>query len=292
MSTRIYKNLFLISLSLLALLFASSVWAEEVTQAVSFTTRPMEGQEKTYELLVNDDVVLRYRSMVKGLTAEQRASIILERVKGMGAQLIRGPIKIGFLNGAHVITVGEKLLVTVTQSDWESNNTTGEGLAFVWANNLKTALHTATNKTIDTPLAAKENDGTGDLNTAGDRELKMLELVNEERLQAGIGALEMDYELVRIARLKSADMIENKYFDHTSPKYGDPFKMMESFGIKYKLAGENLAGDQTVEKAHESLMNSPGHRRNILKPDYTHIGIGIVEGGPYGIMFTQLFIGK
>jgi uncharacterized protein YkwD len=67
---------------------------------------------------------------------------------------------------------------------------------------------------------------------------------------------------------------------------------MKSYGISYKYAGENIAGAPTVEKAHSSLMNSPGHRRNILNPNYTHVGIGIIDGGPYGKMFTQLFISK
>ena len=68
--------------------------------------------------------------------------------------------------------------------------------------------------------------------------------------------------------------------------------MLREFGIQYGYAGENLAGNQSVEKAHEALMASPGHRQNILNPNYTHIGIGIVKGGSYGTMFTQLFIEK
>ena len=57
------------------------------------------------------------------------------------------------------------------------------------------------------------------------------------------------------------------------------------------MAGENLAGAPTVERAHSGLMNSPGHRANILNPNFTHVGIGIVDGGPYGKMYTQTFIG-
>lgn len=280
MPTKFYRTFLIISLVLLLLFSAASAQAEEASQPVSFKTRPMAEQEHTYELVVNDQIVLRYRSMSQGMDAAQRAALILERVKELGPQLVEGPITTGVINGAHVITVREKLLITVTQSDFEANNSTGEGLAQVWAGNLQAALHL-------------EKDGDpAPLSEAGAAEQKMLELVNKERAQAGAKPLAMDNELVRIARLKSADMIENKYFDHTSPRYGDPFTMLQSFGIKYKLAGENLAGDQTVEKAHQALMNSPGHRKNILNPGYTHIGIGIVEGGPYGAIFTQLFIGK
>ncbi|MFZ5945319.1 MAG: stalk domain-containing protein [Bacillota bacterium] len=121
-------------------------------------------------------------------------------------------------------------------------------------------------------------------------EVQMLELVNEEREKAGLEPLVMEARLVDLARLKSLDMIEKNYFNHTSPTYGDPFAMMEKYGVEYWLAGENLAGNSSVAGAHEALMNSPGHRANILKPDFTHVGIGIVKGGPYGIMFTQMFI--
>lgn len=68
--------------------------------------------------------------------------------------------------------------------------------------------------------------------------------------------------------------------------------MMKDFGINYVQAGENIAGNQDVQKAHDALMNSPGHRKNILSSDFTHIGIGIKKGGPYGYMFTQMFISK
>lgn len=290
MATRFSKSLLLILFVLFGFFNAVSARAEEPSQGVAFKTQPMEGQREVYELLVNNKIVLRYRSMAQGFNAEQRAAIILNRVKELGTRLIEGPIDVSIINGAHVITVNKNLLITVTQSDWEANNTSGEGLARIWADNLITALHIDTNNTAYNPPAADKNAGATNMNKANDSELKMLELVNKERLEAGISPLEMDLELVRIARLKSADMIENDYFDHTSPKYGDPFTMMQSFGVKYKAAGENLAGDQTVEKAHQALMNSPGHRKNILNPDYTHIGIGIVEGGQYGSIFTQLFI--
>ncbi len=122
-------------------------------------------------------------------------------------------------------------------------------------------------------------------------ERQMWELVNAERTSRGLKALEIHPGLVKLARLKSQDMITHNYFAHQSPSYGSPFEMMQKEGIGYRFAGENLAGASTVERAHQALMNSPGHRANILNPNYTHIGIGIVSGGPYGQMFTQMFIG-
>lgn len=122
-----------------------------------------------------------------------------------------------------------------------------------------------------------------------DLEWQMLDLVNQERAKAGVKPLQMDSKLVELARLKSQDMIDKNYFAHTSPTYGDPFQMMRSFGVTYTTAGENLAGNPSLTGAHTSLMNSPGHRANILNPDFTHVGIGVVKGGKYGMMITQLF---
>jgi len=121
-------------------------------------------------------------------------------------------------------------------------------------------------------------------------EQQMVDLVNQERKKVSLQPLEVDMRLVKVARMKSQDMIDNNYFSHQSPTFGSPFDMMKSQGISYGYAGENLAGNQSVLAAHTSLMNSAGHRANILNVNYKHFGIGIVHGGPYGIMFTQEFI--
>ena len=122
-------------------------------------------------------------------------------------------------------------------------------------------------------------------------EQQLWELVNAERTSRGLKALEVHQGLVKLARMKSQDMITHNYFAHQSPTYGSPFDMMRREGITYRFAGENLAGSSTVERAHNALMNSPGHRANILNANFTHVGIGIINGGPYGKMFTQMFIG-
>jgi uncharacterized YkwD family protein len=122
-------------------------------------------------------------------------------------------------------------------------------------------------------------------------EQQMWQLVNMERTSRGLNALQIHPGLVKLARMKSQDMITHNYFSHQSPTYGSPFDMMRREGISYRFAGENLAGAPTVERAHTALMNSPGHRANILNPNFTHIGIGIIDGGMFGKMFTQMFIG-
>ncbi|MBH0169831.1 MAG: CAP domain-containing protein [Bacillota bacterium] len=123
------------------------------------------------------------------------------------------------------------------------------------------------------------------------QEKQMLNLVNQEREKQGLPALKADPELTKVARVKAKDMIDNNYFDHNSPTYGSPFDMMKKFGVEYNTAGENLAGNSSVDGAHTSLMNSQGHRENILKSEYTSVGIGVVDGGQYGKMFVQMFKG-
>ncbi len=123
-------------------------------------------------------------------------------------------------------------------------------------------------------------------------EREMIKLVNQERRKNNLQALATDPELTRIARIKAQDMVENNYFSHYSPNYGSPFDMMDSFGIEYLTAAENLAANATVEKAHNSLMNSSGHRQNILNPNFTHIGVGVKPSQKYGYIFVQMFIGK
>ncbi|GMQ61662.1 CAP domain-containing protein [Vallitalea maricola] len=123
-------------------------------------------------------------------------------------------------------------------------------------------------------------------------EQQLINLINESRKQNGLKALTADNQLSEIARIKSKDMIDNNYFSHNSPTYGNPFDMLKNFGIQYLSAAENIAGNKSVQEAHEALMNSPGHRKNILNPEFTHVGVGIQKGSKYGYMFTELFIKK
>ena len=126
--------------------------------------------------------------------------------------------------------------------------------------------------------------------TVADFEAEVVRLVNVERAKQGLSALESDWQLSRVARYKSQDMHDNKYFSHTSPVYGSPFQMMKSFGISYRSAGENIArGQRTPAAVVNAWMNSSGHRANILNASFTHIGVGYVADGNY---WTQMFIRK
>lgn len=121
-------------------------------------------------------------------------------------------------------------------------------------------------------------------------EQEVIRLVNEIRVEKGLKALTYDWELARVARYKSQDMKDNKYFSHNSPVYGTPFQMIKNFGISYRSAGENIAkGYSTPQAVVNGWMNSSGHRANILNANYTRIGVGYVAGGNY---WTQMFISK
>ena len=121
-------------------------------------------------------------------------------------------------------------------------------------------------------------------------EQEVLRLVNVERANAGLSALQNDLELARVAEDKSQDMHDKGYFSHTSPTYGSPFDMMKNYGITYKSAGENIAqGQKTAAAVVDAWMNSEGHRANILNAKYTHMGVGYVKDGNY---WTQMFIQK
>lgn len=123
-------------------------------------------------------------------------------------------------------------------------------------------------------------------------EQAMLNLVNKARADAGLGALQFDAELQKVARIKAKDMVDKNYFSHQSPTYGSPFDMMRQFGISFKTAGENIAGNQTVDAAFKAWMASPGHKANILNGSFNYTGIGIVSGSSYGKIFVQMFIGR
>lgn len=120
-------------------------------------------------------------------------------------------------------------------------------------------------------------------------ESEVIRLVNEARAQNGLKPLSANWELSRVARYKSQDMVDRRYFSHTSPTYGTPFQMIKSFGLTYRTAGENIAyGQSSPQAVFNAWMNSSGHRANILNSSYTKIGVGYVPSGHY---WTQLFIG-
>ncbi len=120
-------------------------------------------------------------------------------------------------------------------------------------------------------------------------ENRMVDLVNGERVKVGVKPLVSDSKIVVVARGHSRDMFVRRYFSHIDPDGNDPLHRMLAGGVSFTVVGENIAYAPDVDVAHSGLMNSEGHRRNILDPQFHRIGIGVIDAGVYGKMFTQNF---
>jgi uncharacterized protein YkwD len=139
------------------------------------------------------------------------------------------------------------------------------------------------NETVN--LHAKVTNGSID----AEAEQEMFRLVNTERVKAGLEPVFFDDDLRDVARAHSQDMFARGYFSHYTPEGLSPFDRMERAGIDFTYAGENLALAPSTDLAMQGLMNSPGHRANILNPNFKKIGIGVIDGGMYGKMYSQEF---
>lgn len=122
-----------------------------------------------------------------------------------------------------------------------------------------------------------------------DLEAQMLAMVNAERRAAGLKPLQADPELTQVARAHSRDMLARGYFSHYSPEGDDLRDRLRRQRVGYLNAGENLALAPTLHSAHNGLMHSPGHRANILRPQFGRLGVGILDAGAHGLMVTQAY---
>ncbi|HEY1024324.1 MAG TPA: CvpA family protein [Sphingobacteriaceae bacterium] len=148
-------------------------------------------------------------------------------------------------------------------------------------NNL--TVEPSSDKTVELHFTVKDPTPRPDL------EVKMLEMLNKERRKRGVAPLKHDPQLVPVARAHCDDMFGRGYFSHISPEGKTPSDRIREANVVFITAGENLALAQTLTIAHTGLMNSPGHKANILRPAFGRVGIGILDGGIYGIMVTQNF---
>ncbi|RYZ24429.1 MAG: hypothetical protein EOO16_00680 [Chitinophagaceae bacterium] len=209
----------------------------------------------------------------------------------------------GLINGAIYATLLAGLLLTVPISETLSAATQKSNIAGLlsneaeWANRRlapifddairRSMTHVGTevapNETVKLHFSVK------DPQTRADLETRMLELVNEERATAGLPPLKPDPEMTAVARAHARDMFARGYFSHYTPEKKDPFDRMGAAQVRFLTAGENLALGQTLLICHRGLMNSPGHRANILHKGFGRVGIGVLDGGLYGLMIAQEF---
>lgn len=133
------------------------------------------------------------------------------------------------------------------------------------------------------------NYSTQDLKVDESSENEMLSMVNQERKASNVAELKMDEQLQEVARNHAKDMFSRGYFSHYSPEGLSPFDRIRNAGVIYVYAGENLALAPDVKKAEQGLMDSAGHRDNMLNPNFGKVGIGVIDAGIYGKMFVQEF---
>ena len=130
---------------------------------------------------------------------------------------------------------------------------------------------------------------TGVFRSRPDLEIRMLDLINNERKKAGLKLMAFDKKLAQVAVKHSSDMLQRGYFSHYTPEGKSPYDRMRNDRVRFRVAGENLALAQTLQSAHEGFMESPVHKANILHDSFERAGIGILDAGVHGIMITQNF---
>ena len=209
----------------------------------------------------------------------------------------------GFITGLIYATIISALLLALPLWDDVTNKTRNSEIAnnlstkVEWLNEKLTpvfdeaiqetinnlTIHPESNQLVKLPFRETSPSIREDL------EIKMLQLVNEERAKQGLAPLKPDPELTEVARAHSRDMFARGYFAHISPEGQSPFDRMKEAHVLFTTAGENLALAHSLSIAHNGLMNSPGHRANILNPSFGRVGIGILDGGFHGLMVSQEF---
>ena len=209
----------------------------------------------------------------------------------------------GFINGVIVVAILSALLLAIPLTESLSERTRDSVLVnrlAVYAEQLEGQLRPVfgeaiartlnlltirpdSNERVTLPFKVETSRPRPDL------EKQMLDLVNQERVAAGLKPLAPDPELTEVARRHSADMFARGYFAHDTPEGTSPFDRMRAAKVSFTTAGENLALAPTIPVAHTGLMNSPGHRANILRPEFGRVGIGVMDGGMRGLMVSQEF---
>lgn len=192
-------------------------------------------------------------------------------------------------NKVTIVYKNEYVRIFAQIGDWYVIQTDKDYVGMVSKQYIKLIYPTQNNTGTQDSTTPSQTENINGL-TADEQEI--FNLVNAQRTAAGLVALSIDTEVQKVARDKAQDMVDNNYFSHTSPIYGSPFDMMKSYGIKYKAAGENIAGNSSNSGAVNAWMNSEGHKANILSNNYNYTGIGVVSSPKYGKIYVQMFIGK
>ena len=146
-------------------------------------------------------------------------------------------------------------------------------------------------KTIETSTNIETAENIPNTQLSQDEQI-FFNLINNKRIENNLPELQLDENLLNIARLKAQDIVENKYFSHSSPTYGTIFEMLHTNNISYSKASENIARNLNADGAIQSLMNSESHKKNILSENFNYTGIAVVNSVDWGKVFVEIFVAK
>ena len=275
----------------LASLFQSQFgWTENLSFVLAFFT-----------ILIVMELVLsfifhRLYSLVTPVYRLISGFLIWDKILGLIPSVLVGLFLVSlFLILPLILPVKENIRDVVSQSWWGKNVLTK---ALVYQSQIEGLLNRLPYKNL-AYLITPEPGSDKSVELSFPEEIKlvsdpknekaMFDLVNKERKKRGLSLFVKDDQLKKVGRGHCLDMFERGYFSHNSPEGNTPFDRMDMDEIKYKAAGENLAYAPSVDIAHEGLMNSPGHKENILRPEFGTLGVGVIDGGINGKMFCQEF---
>lgn len=242
-------------------------------------------------------IVIVLRSVIPGRVAEMGNSVLNKLAGGL----------ISFAYGAFVVLLSYSIALSFSLPyfmEKELRNTeTGKVVSanpFGINDSMKKIFGGVLSSTMDMLgfLTIEENETdkkvdlgftASDYKTSESSEKSMLALVNNERKANGLDEYVPDEKLSEVARKHAAEMFESGYFSHVNLAGEKPADRMKKGEVDFNFSGENLAYSQDLLSAHQGLMNSAGHRKNILHPLFHRIGIGVLDAGPRGMIFVQNF---
>ena len=295
------RGLIVAGSSLLALLLGltiAGVGYEPLAGPLSDITRlaPGVGRILAYLLLLGL-VQISFLLLLRFITARKRGGELNSRVDQAGGAAI------AISQAVIIAAIGLSVIVQLPFSIERKNQITSAFLAgplISLGNRLQSIVSTPGEKDVTETLTLLTVDPssqvtvqlgytTTNVSVNEPAEQQVLELLNQERRVRGLPELTMRDDARKVARAHSRDMFARGYFSHQTPEGISPFQRLQQGGVVFLVAGENLALAPSVQQAHDGLMNSPPHRENILSPNYRQVGVGIIDGGRYGLMVTQNF---
>jgi uncharacterized protein YkwD len=265
-------------------------WGDNLSLVISF-----------FLILIFFEVILgflmnRIFSLIAPIYKRIRNFILVDKILGIFPSVLTGLFLVSlFLLLPLILPVKESIKDPISQSWWGKNVLT----RFLhYQPQIETVLNRLPYKNLaylitPQPLS-KESvklDFPKEIKLTPDptNEKVMFDLVNKERADRGIKTLTRSNALMEVGRVHCLDMFSRGYFSHYTPEGLSPFDRMNKAGITYTAAGENLAYAPNVDVAHQGLMSSPGHKANILRAEFGHLGAGVIDGGINGKMFCQEF---